>query len=142
MSAQRFPALLLLLAVLGTTGCVSFRGSYGTPIPEELLGRIQDGTSTRAEILAWFGPPSALYNPTFLDVVLEDEDDITASTGPMLDDVYTYRFIQNDSTLWFVPIFFASLEAGASSETLTIFFDEDGRVKYHAYRRDGPSEER
>lgn len=137
MNRSRVTLVLTLLASLSTTGCISFSGNYGTPIPRENLALIQDGESTRAEILAWFGPPSALYNPTFLDVVLEDEDDITASTGPILDDVYTYRFIQNDSTFWFIPIFYASLEAGASSETLTIFFDEEGRVKYHAYRRDG-----
>ncbi len=120
-------------------GCVSFSGEFGTPIPREALEQIRDGETTRADVQRLFGPPSALYSPTFLDVVLEDADDITASSGPILDDVYTYRFIQNDSTLWFIPIFFASLEARASSETLTIFFDEQGLVRYHAYRRDAPA---
>ncbi len=141
MSGGGFGRSLLLSAALGMlcSGCISFSGKFGTPIPAERIQDIRDGATTRAEIHAWFGPPSALYNPTFLDVVLEDEDDITASSGPILDDVYTYRFIQNDSTLWFVPIFFASLEARASTETLTIFFDPQGRVRYHAYRRDGPA---
>ena len=53
--------------------------------------------------------------------------------------IATWSGIQNDSTLWFIPIFFASLEARASSETLTIFFDEQGLVRYHAYRRDAPA---
>ena len=131
-------AVLTVAVALVCSGCISFSGKFGTPIPVDALQKIRDGETTRAEIHRWFGPPSALYNPTFLDVVLEDEDDITASSGPILDDVYTYRFIQNDSTFWFVPIFFASLEARASSETLTVFFDEQGRVRYHAYRRDGP----
>jgi hypothetical protein len=130
-------ALALMLTVL-CSGCISFKGEFGTPIPVDVLQDIREGETTREEIHAWFGPPSALYSPTFLDVVLEDVEDITGSTGAILDDVYTYRFIQNDTTLWFIPIFFASLEALPSSETLTIFFDEQGRVRYHAYRRDGP----
>lgn len=93
--------LVVLSLALISSGCVSFSGEFGTPIPRE-----------------------------------EDVEDITASSGPILDDVYTYRFIQNDSTLWFVPILFASVEARASSETLTVFFDEQGRVRYHAFRRD------
>ncbi len=141
MSSTRWVAVSLACSMLlFSTGCISFSGKFGTPIPVSALEKIRDGETTRAEIQAWFGPPSALYNPTFLDVVLEDEDDVTASSGPILNDVYTYRFIQNDSTLWFIPIFYASLEAGASSETLTVFFDEQGRVRYHAYRRDGPAE--
>jgi len=141
MSFSRgFTLPLALSMLLFSTGCISFSGKFGTPISVSALEKIRDGETTRAEIQAWFGPPSALYNPTFLDVVLEDEDDVTASSGPILNDVYTYRFIQNDSTLWFIPIFYASLEAGASSETLTVFFDEQGRVRYHAYRRDGPAE--
>ena len=136
---SRVGSVALTLAFgLVCTGCISFSGEFGTAIPVDALQEIREGETTRADIHRWFGPPSALYNPTFLDVVLEDTDDITASSGPILEDVYTYRFIRNDSTLWFIPIFFASLEAQASSETLTIFFDEQGRVRYHAYRRDGP----
>ena len=36
----------------------------------------------------------------------------------------------------FIPIFFAWATSEAESETLTIFFDENGVVRYHAYRRD------
>ena len=35
-----------------------------------------------------------------------------------------------------VPIVFGIIDAGAVYETLTIFFDEQGRVQYHAFRRD------
>ena len=132
-------AVLMLGIALCCGGCVSFSGEFGTPIPSEAVARIRDGETTRTDIQQWFGPPSAVYSPTFLDIVLEDAEDITASTAPILDDVYTYRFIRNDSTLWFVPIFYAELEAQAASETLTIFFDEQGRVRYHAYRRDAPA---
>ena len=139
MTTRIATALAASTLGLAMAGCVSFSGEFGTPIPTEYLSQIEDGRTTREEITRWFGPPSAFYNPTFLDVVLEDEEDIVGSTAPILNDVFTYRFIRNDSTLVFAPIFFARFRAEAISETLTVFFDEEGRVKYHAYRRDRPS---
>ena len=129
---MRIAALLLALAC---AGCVSFTGEFGTRIPLDRLPQIRDGETTREEIIAWFGPPSAVFNPSFLDVILEDEQDI-ATPAPLLDDVYTYRYIENDTSLFFVPIFYGRLRAGATLETLTVFFDEEGRVEHHAYRRD------
>jgi hypothetical protein len=139
-------AFLALAACVGG-GCVSLSGSFGTPIPEELLGRIVVGETTRDEILAWFGPPSAFYNPTFLDVILEQEQnaDQFASLAedvdleppaPVLNDVFTYRYIENDTRALFIPLVFGLLDAAATYETLTVFFDDDGRVEYHAFRRD------
>jgi len=121
------------------SGCLSFSGKFGTRIPVDRITLIRDGETTREQIASWFGPPSAFYNPTFLDLILQDEEDITGSGAPILNDVYTYRYIENDSTIVFVPIFFTMLRALPVSETLTIFFDEDGRVEYHAYRRDPPA---
>ena len=103
----------------------------------EKIADIQDGVTTREEITRWFGPPSALYNPTILDVILDDEEDVNAP-APLLNDVYTYRHIQNDSKVFFVPVLFAVFDGVAVAETLTVFFDEEGRVEYHAYRRDEP----
>lgn len=124
----------LALLLVGS-GCVSLSGEFGTRIAVENLSRIRDGQTTRAEIVAWFGPPSAFYNPTFLDII---RGDIEGSETPaaVLDDVYTYRFIENSTKVFFVPILFATIDAAATAETLTVFFDEEGRVKYHAYRRD------
>lgn len=133
---RRAHALAVALALaLGGSGCVSFSGDFGTPIAVEHLPRIRDGVTTRAEIIAWFGPPSAFYNPSFLDVITEDAEDILAP-APVLNDVFTYRYLENDTTIFFVPIFYARVDAAARGETLTVFFDEEGRVKYHAYRRD------
>ncbi len=143
---------VLLGAVL--SGCISFSGHFGTEIRVEHIPRIEEGVTTREEVMSWFGPPSAFFNPTFLDVILgeedemilgeeddvnfESEDEITGPAAALLDDVYTYRYIENKSTLFFIPIFFGVFDTVAVSETLTIFFDENGRVRYHAYRRDAP----
>lgn len=124
-----------LLGCLATAGCVSLAGDFGTRIAVENLPRIRDGETTREEIIAWFGPPSAFFNPSFLQVILGQTPDVRLP-APVLDDVWTYRFIENETRVFFVPIVFASIDAAATAETLTVFFDEQGRVKYHAYRRD------
>jgi hypothetical protein len=127
---------ILLGAV--SSGCMSFSGSFGTEIPVENIPQIQDGITTREEIMSWFGPPSAFYKPSLLDVILEDEEDIMKPMPVLLDDVYTYRYVETKSTLFFIPILVGIFDAVAVSETLTIFFDETGKVEYHAYRRDEP----
>ncbi len=129
-------ALALVLALLGS-GCVNLSAEFGNRIAVERIGDIETGVTTRAEITLWFGPPSATYNPSILDVIFEDEEDIT-TPAPLLNDVFTYRYIRNDSKLFFFPVLFASFDGEAVAETLTVFFDEEGRVKYHAYRKDVP----
>ena len=135
MRAWRIAAALLLGPL--AAGCVSLSAEFGSRIPVERIASIQNGVTTREEITRWFGPPSALYNPTILDVIFEDEEDINAP-APLLNDVYTYRHIQNDSRIFFIPVLFARFEGLAVAETLTVFFDEEGLVEYHAYRRDEP----
>ena len=127
---------VLLGAVL--SGCISFSGHFGTEIRVEHIPRIEEGVTTREEVMSWFGPPSAFFNPTFLDVILGEEDEMIDPGAGLLNDVFTYRYIENKTTLFFIPIFFGVFDTVAVSETLTIFFDENGRVRYHAYRRDVP----
>jgi hypothetical protein len=125
-----------VLAVLALSGCISFSGHFGTRIRIENIPRIEDGVTTREEVMSWFGPPSAFFNPTFLDVILGDEDEMIGFEETVLNEIYTYRYIENESTLLFFPILFGLFNTVAVSDTLTIFFDETGRVQYHAYRRD------
>jgi hypothetical protein len=134
---------IVLVGILGS-GCISLSGSFGTQISHEALDRIEVGKTTRDEILAWFGPPSAFYNPTFLDVILAREGELSGlaedleieASAPVLNDVFTYRYIENDTRAVFIPIVFGRVDAAATYETLTVFFDEEGRVEYHAFRRD------
>jgi hypothetical protein len=126
----------LLAALL--SGCISFSGHFGTKIRVEHIPQIQDGVTTREEIMRWFGPPSAFFGPSFLDVILGDEEEMLDSGAAVLSDVYSYRYIENESKLFFSPLLVGVFDAVAVSETLVIFFDENGRVEYHAYRRDVP----
>jgi hypothetical protein len=140
MSATVKKLCLLGGVLLGVacSGCISFSGHFGTRIRVENIPRIEPGVTTREEVIAWFGPPSAFFNPTLLDLIVGGEDEAEDAPAPLLNDVYTYRYTENESTIFFVPIFFGLIDTVAVSETLTIFFDESGRVEYHAYRRDVP----
>ena len=140
---RRIPLALVTLAAFALPGCMSFSGHFGTPIRVQNLPRIVDGETTRAEITEWFGPPSAFFNPTFLELIfVDDENPASAWPAPVLNDVFTYRHIENQTRVLFFPMLFARVHSEAESETLIVFFDERGVVEYHAYRRDraGPGE--
>ena len=59
----------------------------------------------------------------------------------VLNDVYTYRYIENKTTLFFVPIFAAVFRTEAVSETLTIFFDDNGNGGVGIDSNDGDDDE-
>jgi outer membrane protein assembly factor BamE (lipoprotein component of BamABCDE complex) len=129
------------LVALASTGCISIDGHFGSRIPTEHLSRIQVGETTREEITAWFGPPSAFYNPTVFDLIFDDPDELTAPERPILDDVFTWRYVENEARVFFVPILFALARGEATAETLIVFFDDAGRVEHYAFRRDAPAAE-
>lgn len=132
---MRALATLVVSALLLGTGCATYSDQFGTRIRVEHLDRVVAGETTRDEILALFGPPSAFYNPTFLDIITGDQRDVEVPS-PFLNDVFTYRFIANDTRILFIPALFMFVDGGATYETLSIFFDAQGIVEYHAYRVD------
>jgi len=135
MATRWLGRLLVALLAPALSGCIYLTGEFGSPIRVDNLSRIETGRTTRSEIVAWFGPPSAFFSPSLIDVITDDLDDAEFAT-PLLDDVYTWRWVENDSRIFFIPIFFATIDAAATIETLTVFFDDQGLVQYHAYRRD------
>ena len=124
---------------LCATACINVDGQFGSPIPEEKVASIQDGATTRDEVREWFGPPSAFFRPSLLDLIFDDDEALEAASGaPITEDVYTWRFVQSELSIFFVPILFAIADTETRSTTLSVFFDENGVVRYHAFRRDGP----
>ena len=87
-----------VLPALALSGCISFSGHFGTKIRVENIPRIENGVTTREQVMSWFGPPSAFFNPTFLDVIFESEEEIIGPGAAVLNDVYTYRYIENKTT--------------------------------------------
>ncbi len=70
---------LILLASLLLSGCVQFSNQRGIEVgwQDEVVARLDRGSSTRADVLALLGPPSqviALQDETVLYYLFEDAD--------------------------------------------------------------------
>lgn len=128
----------LVLILLCCSGCYVSSFHYGTPIATELLPELVDGSTTRAEVFAKFGPPSAFYRPELLDLILEGED-VEPIPGRVDDDIYTYQYVTTEVRMLFLPILFLHFNTESVSDTLVVFFDDQGIVRYHAFRHDDPS---
>jgi hypothetical protein len=132
-----FWRLAVWIGIVGTlSGCFTVRGQFGSPLPEAYIAEIQDGVTTREEITAWFGPPSAFFKPGLLDLIFEGEPEFGGPVAPIIEEVYTYRYIETEAQLFLIPVFYARATTGDDSTTLTVFFDERGVVRYHGFRRD------
>lgn len=137
MSELSRPAIAGLVA-LACTGCFTVSGHFGAPIPVERVAAIEPGQTTREEITAWFGPPSGFYQPGLLDLLTGDGE---AASAPVTEAVYSYRYVESRVRVLIVPFVALRARGTTQADTLTVFFDGDGRVRYHGYRRDAPGEE-
>ena len=130
----------LLIAVL-SSGCFSLTGHFGAPIPVNRVSDIRDGVTTREDITAWFGPPSAFYRPSLVDLITASGEGIEAPIAPVIEDVYSYRYIETRARVWIIPIVMLRARATTQTQSLTVFFDDAGMVRYYGYREDGPDGE-
>ena len=83
-TAKKICVLGGVLPALALSGCISFSGYFGTKIRVENIPRIENGVTTREQVMSWFGPPSAFFNPSFLDVVFGDEEELIGSGAVVL----------------------------------------------------------
>ena len=141
MTSRAARIATLLVAWLPCSGCFSFSGSFGDPIAVEQLERIEPGHTTRAQITTWFGPPSAFARPGLLDLILANDGAVEEPRAPVIEDVYSYRHVQTRVRVTLVPLLLLRARAVTDTEALTVFFDEDGVVRYYGYRRDTPESE-
>lgn len=126
----------IVLLLLALCGCYVNTTHWGTPIPQEHLGGIVDGTTTRASIVQDFGPPSAFYRPDLIDAILGRSSSSEGIPGRVDDDIFTYQYVTAKARVLFFPILFLRFSSETISDTLVVFFDEHGVVKYHAFRHD------
>jgi hypothetical protein len=131
----------IMLVAFASSGCFSISGSFGAPIPASRVVEIRDGETTREQITAWFGPPSAFFKPGLLDLILADGSEVETASAPVVEDVYSYRYIESRVRLAIVPLVALRARATTRTESLIVFFDENGLVRYHGFRRDDPDEE-
>ena len=141
MSRRAAKLAVALLAVLAGSGCFSLSGRFGAPIPQERVLEIRAGETTREQITAWFGPPSAFFKPGLLELILADSSDVEAASAPVMEDVYSYRYIETRVRIAIVPLVLLRARAVTQTESLIVFFDESGVVRYHGFRHDGAGDE-
>ena len=139
MSRRPGPLVALLLFALTRAGCFSMSGHFGTAIPEHRVAEIESGKTTREEITAWFGPPSAFYKPSLLELILTSIDEDEASAR-IVEDVYSYRFIETRVRVAVVPLIALWARATTRTQSLAVFFGDDGTVLYYGYRVDDSDE--
>ena len=133
---SRLPRLGLAVLLGASPGCINLSSQFGTPISEQRVLEIEDGKTTRDQVREWFGPPSAFFRPSLLDIIFEDEQDILARGAPLSEDIYSWRFIESETRIVFLPILFAKMDIDNRATTLAVFFDDNGVVRYHAFRKD------
>lgn len=131
----RLVRCLLVAALAVAPGCVIGRYSEGQTIPADQIPRIVPGTTTKAEILEWFGAPQSYADATFLEDFMSERELVP---GPVVDlpfaDVLVYRFTEGELR-GLVMILYNHIRLDVASDTLVIYFDEQDRVLYHGWRK-------
>lgn len=130
-----FSITLLVCMAIFLPSCLRANFVEGTRIDASEVQMINPRVTTREEILKWFGPPTEFANPSTLNIILNHLD---ISSEPVLnhpfEDAFTYKFVQGKSRILFL-ILFNKVDIDVKSDVLIVFFDEEGVVKYYAYRK-------
>lgn len=132
---RHFCFLVLGMSLL--SGCVIGTYSEGMPVDPATVGEIQPGTTTKADLLAWFGPPSNFSDASLLeDLILSEETTGGPGGGAprRFSDILAWQ--ANEGRLnGIVTILFNRLTIHADSDLLVVFFDDDDVVEYFGFRQ-------
>ena len=116
-------ALLIML----TGGCIIGRVYIGSELRDDPKEKIQNGVTTKSDILEIFGPP---------DRVTHQYD----------GDIFVYAYLRKNSSKFVIEepyftnlTFFSYTRIQDKKDHLVILFDKDGVVKNYGYQR-GTSE--
>ena len=105
---------VLLLISLPLSGCIQFSSQRGIEVAwqDEVVARLEKGTSTRADVLALLGPPSQVIG-------LEDETVL----------YYLFEDAEGDGVLLIV---YNNIEIQTSYDRAIFFFDENDVLSDYA----------
>jgi hypothetical protein len=125
---------LVGVAWLGA-GCFSIQVVSGNQVPEEHVGEIRPGETTKAQILDWFGAPEDYTDPSGLRRVLDDgvvlpEDVLALPYADVLVFETTHGRVKG-----VLLILFNWFDVHVVNDRLVVFFDDQDRVMYYGYRR-------
>ena len=133
MNAVRYAALFCL-AAFSAAGCISFGRTYeGNPIEEEVLARIVEGETTRAEVLELLGAPMAVETADITSLAEQalaqyEGEKLTLQIDPALfNDVYIYE--RKQTNYFVIALFvFNYYVSDQRADRLAVFFDKKGKV--------------
>jgi hypothetical protein len=116
-------------------GCFTIEVTAGNEVPTERVPEIMPGTTTKAEILDWFGAPEDYTDPSGLRRVLDDgvvlpEDVVALPYADVLVFETTHGRVKG--VLLFL---FNWIDVHVTSDRLVVFFDDQDRVLYYGFRR-------
>jgi hypothetical protein len=116
-------------------GCFTIEVTAGNEVPTERVPEIMPGTTTKAEILDWFGAPEDYTDPSGLRRVLDDgvvlpEDVVALPYADVLVFETTHGRVKG--VLLFL---FNWFDVHVTSDRLVVFFDDQDRVLYYGFRR-------
>ena len=130
-------SVLLVVGAVWLAGCALSTQRFGRPIDASRIPSIAVGTSTKADVLREFGPPSAYSAlpvvPAKQDPSVTGADDLLArAEAESRMFVYEYR---EDRENFLTIILFTRFRREVVSDRLMVFFDEGDVVRYVAYSR-------
>jgi len=125
---------VLISAACLSTACFSIQVVSGNEVPVDRVARIQPGTTTRAEILEWFGAPEDYTDPSglrriFADGVAAPEDVLALPYADVLVFELTRGRVRG-----VLLLLYNQFEVHVANNRLVVFFDDQDRVLYYGYR--------
>jgi hypothetical protein len=131
------PLQRLLLALLCSalwSGCALGTQRFGRAIDAGRIASVEIGTSSKADVLRLFGPPTAYSR---LPAVAASDATAQTSDPPGEPDanvfVYEYR---EDRESFFTAILFTRFRREVLSDRLMVFFDAKDVVRYLAFAKE------
>lgn len=137
MIAAALRPLVVLVPVLLLSGCfhISANGTFGPYLDPAVVGRIVPGETTKAEVLAWLGPPEEFLRSEVVGSLGDDAVRLSGAIalGNRAQDAFSYQYdrLEGDGTFL---LLYNRARARLESDLLVVFFDADDRVRELAFR--------
>jgi hypothetical protein len=138
MTLRRLRLGSLCLA-LAAAGCALGTQRFGREIDETRISSLEVGVSTKADVLATFGPPTAYSH---LPVADDEEERRKRERGRELEpesepppDAFVYEY-REDRESFFTVLLFTRFHREVLTDRLLVFFDEQEVVRHVAFERE------
>jgi hypothetical protein len=127
--APRPLRLVPLCLALAGVGCALGTQRFGREIDETQISSLEVGVSTKADVLAIFGPPTAYSR---LPAVAGTEREAAPEPPP---DTFVYEY-REDRESFFTVLLFTRFRREVLTDRLLVFFDAQEVVRHVAFERE------